>query len=73
MKNKSIIYDGYDLGHRSPLQFDTLPNIYASITLQTIGTDYALDLIWCRVISWTNDDLLSVGPIGTNLNEIYSK
>ena len=26
--------------------------------------------IWCQAITWTNVDLLSIGPLGTNFSEI---
>ena len=37
------------------------------------GLVNSLLLVWCKAITWTNDDLLSIGPLGTNFHEILSK
>ena len=35
-----------------------------------IVSGHGLLPVWCQTITWTNDDLLSVGAMGTNLIEI---
>ena len=37
----------------------------------SIGSDHGLVPYWHQAITWTSADLLSIGPIGTNLREIW--
>ena len=32
-----------------------------------------LSTVRCQAITWINDDELSIGPLGTNLSEIWIK
>ena len=41
--------------------------------LFSIGSGYGVSPDQCQAITWTNADLLSIGPFGTNLNEIRLK
>ena len=45
--------------------------IYALVTWFGIGSDNGLALDRRQAITWSNADLLSMGPIWTNLNEIW--
>ena len=38
--------------------------------LTTIGSDTGLSPGWCQAIIWTNDEILVIGPLGTNFSEI---
>ena len=38
-----------------------------------IGTDNGLLFVWHQAITWTNNDLLSIGSLETTLNEIWIK
>ena len=38
--------------------------------LVSIDSDNGFVFVMCQAITWTNDDLLSVGPVAANLNEI---
>ena len=46
---------------------------YVSEDWVIIGWGNGLVLVQCQAITWTNDDLLSVGPTETNLSEIWIK
>ena len=37
----------------------------------SIGSGNCLSLFQCQAIIWTSADLLSIGPLGTNFNEIW--
>ena len=43
--------------------------INISVIQATIAPGNGSPPFWCKSISWTNDDWLSIGPIGTNINE----
>ena len=47
--------------------------IYASVNQVSIGSDNGVSPIWRQAIIRTNARLLSIGPLGTNFNEILSK
>ena len=49
------------------------PHIYASVNWVCIGSDNGLSPVRRQAITWTNTDLLSIGALGTNLNEIRIK
>ena len=44
--------------------------IYALVNLAIIGSDNGLSPGRCQAITWTNDGILLIGPLGTNFNEI---
>ena len=44
-----------------------------SAILVKIGSGNGLYPAWCQVIVWTNDDLLSTGPLARNLLQYDSK
>ena len=39
----------------------------------SFGSDNGLLPVWCQIITWTNTDLLSIRPLGTNFSEIWIK
>ena len=41
------------------------------VTVIDIGLGNGLVLILCWAITWTYDDLLLIGPLGTNFSEIW--
>ena len=47
--------------------------IQVTATRVSIGLDNGLSPIRCHAIIWTNAGLLSIGPLGTNSNEISIK
>ena len=47
--------------------------IYASVNQVSIGSANGLSPIQCQSIIQTNAGLLSIGPLGTDLNEIRIK
>ena len=53
--------------------FPLLPHIYASVNWVSIGSDNGLSPSRRQAITWTNADLLSIGPLGTNFSEIRIK
>ena len=50
-----------------------VPHIYVSVNWLNIGSDNGLTPIWCQSITWTNTDLLRIGPSGTNFSESWIK
>ena len=46
---------------------------YKSVNWVNIGSDNGLTPVWHQAITWTNDDLLSFGPLRTNFSEIRIK
>ena len=50
-----------------------VPNIYASMNWISIGSDNGLLPVQHQAITWTNADLLSIGPLGINFSEIWIK
>ena len=42
------------------------------VTVIDIGLGNGLVLILCWAITWTYDDLLFIGPLGTNFSEIWN-
>ena len=44
-----------------------------SYILITIGSDNGLSPVRHQTISWTNDDLLSIGPLGTNFSKLWNR
>ena len=44
--------------------------MYASGNWVSIGSGNGLAPVWRQAIAWTNADLLSIGPLGTNFSEI---
>ena len=50
-----------------------LPLVPHQWTGSAFGSDNGLSPDRRQAITWTNTDLLSVGPLGTNLNEIWIK
>ena len=47
--------------------------MYVSVNWVSIGSDNGLFPVPRQAIAWTNADLLSVGPLGTNFSEILIK
>ena len=47
--------------------------IYALATLAIIGSDNGLSPVQCQAIIWTNAEILSIRPLGTNFIEILIK
>ena len=47
--------------------------MYASVNWVSIGSDNGLAPVRRQAITWTNADLLSIGPLGTYLSEIWIK
>ena len=47
--------------------------IYTSITWVSIGSGNGLSPVRRQAITWINTDLLSIGPLGTNLSEFESR
>ena len=47
--------------------------IYASVNRVSIDSDNGLSPIRRQAIIWTNAELLSIDPLGTNFNEILIK
>ena len=45
----------------------------ASMNMVIISSGNGLLPIWHQAITWTNADLLIIGPLGTNLIEIWMK
>ena len=43
--------------------------IFASVNCVRIGSGNGLVPVWRQAITWTNADLLSIGPLGTNFTE----
>ena len=41
--------------------------------LDSIGSDNGLLPVWHQAITWTNADLLSIGPLGTKFSELWFK
>ena len=39
----------------------------------SIGSDNGLSPGRCQVIIWTNAEILLIGPLGTNFNEIFNR
>ena len=60
------------------LKYITLPqwgrvtHIFVS-KLTIIGSDNGLSSGWHQAIIWINDGIMSIGPLGTNLSEIFIK
>ena len=50
-----------------------VPHIHALINWVSIGSNNGLSPIWRQAIIETNAGLLSIGPLGTNFNEILIK
>ena len=50
-----------------------LKTVYASVNWVSIGSGNGLSPLWPQAIFWNNADLLSIGPLGTNLSEIQIK
>ena len=48
-------------------------HIFASVNWVDIGSDNGLSPIRHQAIIWSNSEILSVGPLGTNLSEILIK
>ena len=46
---------------------------YVSVNWVSTGSGNGLSFLRCRAIAWTNADLLSTGPLGTNFSEIWIK
>ena len=44
--------------------------ICASVDYTIISSDNGLSSIWRQAIIWTNDDILSIRPYGTHVNEV---
>ena len=47
--------------------------IYVSVNWASIGSGYGLPPVRRQAITWTNADLLSIGPLGTNCSEVWIK
>ena len=45
--------------------------LYASVNWVSIGSGNDLSSVWSQAITWTNTDLLPIGHLGTNFNEIW--
>ena len=43
---------------------------YMRLKIISIGSDNGLSPGRCQVIIWTNAEILLIGPLGTNVNEI---
>ena len=43
----------------------------ASLNWVLIGSSNGFSLAWHQAITWANDDVLSFGPLGTNISEIW--
>ena len=53
-----------------------MPHIYVSKMGQhcfRINSDNGLLPVWRQAITWTNTELCSIGPLGTNFSEIWIK
>ena len=48
-------------------------NIYVSVNWVSIGSGNGLSPVRRQAITWTNGDLLSIGPLGINFSEIQIK
>ena len=46
---------------------------YVLINLAIVSSNNGLLPIWCQIIIWTDDGLVSTGPLRTNLSEILIK
>ena len=46
-----------------------MPHIYASVNWVSTGLGNGLSPVRCQAITWTNADLLSIEPLGTNFSE----
>ena len=52
-------------------RFDQLPwHIYASVNWVRIGASNGLSPVRRQAINWTNADLFSIGPMGTNFHDV---
>ena len=49
-----------------------MPN-YVPVKWVSIASGNGLLPVWHQSITWTNDDLLSIGSLGTNFSEIEIK
>ena len=49
------------------------PTINMPVNWVIIDSDNGLAPAWCQAIVWTDVDLLSIGPLGTNFSEIKIK
>ena len=47
--------------------------LFASVNEPTIGSNSGLWTVWWQTFIWTNAALLSIGPLGTNFCEIWTK
>ena len=45
--------------------------MYASVKWVSFGSGNGLLPVGHQAITWTNPDLLSIGPLGTNFSEIW--
>ena len=52
------------------LQSCAKPSIYASVNWVSIGSGNGLSPVPRQAITWTNGNLLSIGPLGTNFSKI---
>ena len=50
-------------------QSSTECRVYASVNWSNIGSGNDLSHVWYQSITWTNADLLAIGPLGTNVSE----
>ena len=50
-----------------------LCRIYATVNWVSIGSDNGLSPVRRQAITWTNADLLSIGPFRTNFSEVWIK
>ena len=58
------------LGNRVLKVISPWCRVYAFVNWVSIGSGNGLSSVRCQAITWTNADLLSVGPLGTNFSEI---
>ena len=71
--NKS--WDGWK-ENSTPLQLINPPNecrIYASVNLASLGSSNGLAPVRHQAITWTNAELMLIGPLAANLSEIRIK
>ena len=54
-----------------PLTYLNNSYMYSSVNLVNIGSGNGLPPVQRQAITRTNADLLSAGPLGTNLSEIW--
>ena len=50
-----------------------LTHRYASVSQDTIGSNYDLLIAWCLVNIWNNAEVFISRPMGTNFSEIFIK